>query len=236
MKKIECVCFPRSGHHVLANVLFKYFSGNIDFMEFYGDQTRVLCNKVISAGDFYYCACDAHCNNFPCIDKRTNFQKHHDYNLELGMKDGFKYILMYRDPLETLVSLYNYHLKKPYDYFFGEKVEDTSEGWEFFAKLAIEYWKGFIDKWIFEKNINDGDVLFIDYTEIIGRPFSTFFNIIRFIAPDEKVDTKLLREAIIKMNISRKSDVRKFKYYNKSFFDEIRDKVSRELLIFESGV
>ncbi len=100
-KKILNVAFPRSGHHLLEQCLRLYFR----------DQ-------------FHYCHFDHHCKQIPCTDPKTNFQKHHDYKLFLVNNPSTNYIIQYRHPIESLISLYN--LSKQ----LGKITEnDTKKDW-----------------------------------------------------------------------------------------------------------
>ncbi|MFH1358882.1 MAG: sulfotransferase domain-containing protein [archaeon] len=231
MKNVQCICFPRSGHHLVVNILFKYFSKDIDFMEVNGNKSRVYFDKIIKAGDFYYCECYAHCHEFPCSDKKTNLQKNHDYDLDLGIDKKYKYIIIYRDVIESLISIYNYYLNKPYDLFKGMKIIDNNDGWKVFAKKTTEYWKGFIRKWITENEMQTKDVLFINYEEIIKNPLSIFINLIKFIDPGKNVNLYFLKEIIDRLSIKKRSKVQNFKYYNKDFYSRIKEEVKEEYSI-----
>ncbi len=75
-KKILNIAFPRSGQYMLAKCLAMYFRGEFKYCEFYN-----------------------HCSLTPCISNETNFQKQHDFSLELPDGPGKNYIILYRHPL-----------------------------------------------------------------------------------------------------------------------------------------
>src|SRR5688572_24745728 len=63
-----CVSPPRSGHHLLTNYLFKYFSGDVTFSDLAGHETAYRAKEIIAAGPLYYCEYYNHCRRIPCID------------------------------------------------------------------------------------------------------------------------------------------------------------------------
>jgi hypothetical protein len=82
--KTECICFPRSGHHLLANVLRDYFGEEFHYCEFYTEPHLTFEN----------CAA-------------TNYQKNHDKDLLTPTEGRERYIIQIRNPLDALASLRN---------------------------------------------------------------------------------------------------------------------------------
>lgn len=78
----ECVCFPRSGHHALTDVLRTYFGDEFHYCEIYLDPP----DKHIGAGSV------------------TNFQKSHDFPLDTPIVPGRQYLVQVRNPLHALRS------------------------------------------------------------------------------------------------------------------------------------
>jgi hypothetical protein len=73
-RKIPCVSFPRSGHHLLGRCLKQYFGR-----------------------DFHYCPNVFRKAHFK--DPKTNYQKNHDFDLSLPNTRAWYYVIQYRHPL-----------------------------------------------------------------------------------------------------------------------------------------
>jgi hypothetical protein len=121
-----------------------------------------------------------------------------------------------------------YYLRNPRESdFLGIPVEDSAEGWKFFALKIMIFWKGFVKKWIAENNPKNS--LVISYEEILQSPFSTFVNILKLLEPNKKIDSVFLKEILSKESISNKSHLKDFKYFNKRFFAELEKTVADEM-------
>lgn len=122
MRKIQCVTFPRSGHHLLVNMLFKYFSKDVKYPEILGGETHGKGKEIIRAGNIYYCEFYAHCLTSFCTDPKTNFQKNHDAD-DLSLKNpDYYYIIQFRNPMHAITSFYNFEL-------YGGWVDKPSREW-----------------------------------------------------------------------------------------------------------
>ena len=133
-EKVICVTFPRSGHHLFARILAKYFSR--DLYDGYVKKST----KHFVAGTFCYCEYYRHCKSSPCSDVKTNFQKNHDFEGSLPNTRLLKYIIQYRTPVESLISNFEFDIK-------NSKRPNEIEEWEKFASYGILYWKKFVNKW-----------------------------------------------------------------------------------------
>lgn len=79
--------FPRSGHHMMANVLSYYFGDNFKYCEWYSEPDKR-----------------------PHICPETNFTKTHDFNLQWPITNDFKYLVLIRHPIYSLAS-WRHHLE-----------------------------------------------------------------------------------------------------------------------------
>ena len=109
-----CVSPPRSGHHLLTNYLFKYFSDDPDFADLNGDDTRRRAQDIIAAGPLWYCEHYHHCRCIPCVDPRVNLMKFHDRGAR-SRRDRFSHaIVQLRNPLLSTCSFYAFrHRRAP---------------------------------------------------------------------------------------------------------------------------
>lgn len=227
MRKITCVTFPRSGHHMLINVLLKYFSGNLNYLETGGDKTETMCVDVLTAGDLQYCEFYKHCEQIPCSNPKTNFQKNHDFGLKLPQTDKDFYIVLYRHPLESIVSIYNYYLNNNISALYASNINFNKEGWLAHANKSIILWKDFVKKWVVGKWSKN--YLFMSYEEMVDFPLISFVNIINFIDPGKKIDLKLLNLAIKKLDISRRHDIKNFQYFDSNTFQNLEKMALEEI-------
>ena len=137
MKKIRCITYPKSGQHLLFESLLKYFSGDINYN---AEKRRDNDGQVIRAGEMVFCEKGLHCSDVPCSCPETNFQIMHDTHILPENDPTANYIFLYRHPLMSTFSYYNY----------GEDLDaDTCleliEG-------RINDWKRWVHKWIINNN------------------------------------------------------------------------------------
>ena len=205
MIKIQYISFPGSGHHLLVNLLTRYYGRDLSL-----SSGRYLndTSKLFTAGPFVYCECGVggHCRQIPCRDQRTTFQKYHDKKLDLKMNPSHSYIVQYRHPIHAIASLFMFSLRKHY------KVEDSERGWDRFFKKKMRYWNGFCKKWI--ENNKHPSVYFLRYEDLIENTQKKLVEILRFIDPDSEVDHDWLQRVIESAQISYRHPINQFKYYD----------------------
>jgi hypothetical protein len=228
MEKTVFITFPRSGHHLVVNVLIKYFSKNTKHREILGNQTRLYCKNTIAAGKLHYCEYYNHCQSTPCSDSKTNLQKNHDFGLNEGIDNNYRYIILYRHPLDAVVSWYRFFVEGSFlEKIFGIFINDKKESWQDFSKKAIIFWKNFIKKWLYQTHIEHK--LLMSYEEIIETPIISFINVLKFIDPDSEINLLLLKKCIEDSNIARKNDIKKAYHYDKKFFAVIEKEALNEI-------
>ena len=158
--------FPRSGQH-LTESIFIYLTEKHEVEWSY-------CN-------FYNC-----CNSVPCKEGSI-VSKNHDFDLQLPIDNDIKYIAIYRkDMIIQLEAYYRYSLhyeKKKYKY------EDLLE----FIINNREYYKGFVNKWIKNKNKN---ILKVEYYDLINNTEKVSKKIFKHFYPEVKIKN----EVFINMN------------------------------------
>lgn len=217
---IQCVSFPRSGHHLLVNLLLKYFSKNINYQNTDGPRTHEVCKNVLQAGDFRYCEFYQHCQQTPCSDLKINFQKNHDFDLKLKNVFNFKYIIQYRHALGSLVSWYMIMVEK-------EEIEDSKEAWEFFVYQKIIFWKKFTQKWVLKNK--HPNILYLSYEALLKHPQEKLEEVINFIRPETTINLKLIEKIIHTQKIRALRQLNSFKYFDPVFFKKIEKDARQEL-------
>ncbi|MBW3019667.1 sulfotransferase [Candidatus Woesearchaeota archaeon] len=207
MKKTIIVTFPRSGHHLLMNLLFKYYSKNPNL----SNLGIIECKKIIKAGNLSYCEYYQHCSKrfntlTPCPDN-PSIQKYHDnmgpnLNKKVKSLDENNIITQYRDAIPTIISFYNMWL--------GRSTKDNKDYWEQWLIKYVRLWKNWTKRWVF----NNSDYLKIDYNDLINNTESTLEKIINNIEPEHKINKELLKKVINNSDVNIKRDISKFKYYS----------------------
>lgn len=120
MNQVLSVSYPRSGHHLMVDILCKYFSGDPEFTPSAphtdGRQWFPAVGKLegwpgnvwpglLQAGDFTYCNRYAHKCGMACRD-RPNLQKIHG-NEDIG-RDRRPILLMVRTVDQTIISHFKF--------------------------------------------------------------------------------------------------------------------------------
>ena len=234
VKRCTSVSFPRSGHHLLVNCLTKYYSRNLHFENFSGNNNL---HEILEAGPLRYCEYYKHCRHNPCTDPNANFQKVHDFHLfkshhqkslnlnqdEIRIDNRRKYIIQFREnAVASIVSEYKRSLNS--GQFFKKGIEDSESFFTAFNADYFEFWKRFMDKWVLNLPKN---AIAISYESFLANPESALVDVLKFLGEPDP-DIIFLREVIEKMNISPKNDYREFKYYE-SYLDEMNQNAKTDL-------
>lgn len=133
------VSFPRSGHHALVGFMNKVSDFADNYCEFYS------CTK--HNGQTIECP-------FKNVNSRLKklgcgagkgYLKNHDFGLKLPYKKGCKYVVQYRHPFLSIKSWYEME---------SDKQKDMPE-WSQFFDEKINFWIGFIEKWVIKYGTRD---------------------------------------------------------------------------------
>lgn len=208
------VSYPRSGHHLLANMLFKYFSKNLDFQNTDGlnEYPEIIC-----AGELIYCDYYNHCKTPGCTDETVNFQKNHDLDLSLK-KEDYKYIIQYRGPVEANVSLFEFAHKK-------DLLKDgLKKEWENHSFGMTHLWVSWMIKWFDEAKKDPQNFIILTYEDLVKDTEDWLTKVVKFIDPSNEPDTLLIKEIIKKQKIRTKTrDIKEFIYYDEEFIKILKD-------------
>lgn len=144
------ISFPRSGQHLIERLLKHIYN-------YYG--------KEFSYCEYYSC-----CNKIPC-EKKCLFQKNHDLELNLNLKLGEKFLILYRkNKIYQLESYFRYKIifgtekfNSNIDYknktIFNELIK--------FIKENSKYYDGFVNKYI--KSNKFKEALIINYDDFLSK-------------------------------------------------------------------
>ena len=169
------VCFPRSGHRFLRNILSAYFGKEFKFRE----------NHQKTGYSF----------------EEANYIKDHDFgirnnNIGIQMLPKYRYLIQYRHPLESLVSYFEFFVKH-------ERVTDDRESWNLFFPQQLDYWKRFVDKWLIsvpgDMSLSMHSVV---YSKLYGDTYSSVEQVINFLTNNQSpINTKRLNNTVTRIKL-----------------------------------
>jgi hypothetical protein len=141
MQQILGKSIPRSGHHFLVRIFKGVFGARLKYCEPY----RHEC-----------------CGALPCAKAgaaELALQKSHDFHLDDDAERGDPYLVQYRDPVLSTLSLAEN--KREQDARFCEEREAL----EAFLAQKAAYYVGFAEKWLRAERAN---YVLLDYDELLG--------------------------------------------------------------------
>jgi len=192
MHRVEVISYPRSGYHLVKNLVKKYFTKEFKPTTIYSDTSNDIYNN-----------------------SSITFQKNHDLQLSSETKNSsnIRYLVMVRYPLESIVSYYKLQADK-------SGIEKSQSGWEYFALKEVDRWIKFHDKWVLgnienRHVLNYGDLIDNPYAEI--EKVIRFL-----LEDDREIDTDKISSIASSSDIGRKNNVCDVIYYNERFFDGLR--------------
>ena len=155
------VSFPRSGQHLFERIcrhIFLYYGKNFSYCEFYE-----CCRKI------------------PC-EKKSIFQKNHDFNLRLNFETNDKFIVLYRkDKIKQLESYYRFECEYKKD-FYNSQIDYTNskvfDNLIKFIKRKNKYYKSFVNKYISSNKYPNS--LIIEYDEFVTNQYEQILRIINY--------------------------------------------------------
>lgn len=219
MQGVNCryvagVSWPRSGHHMLVNVLAAYFGQAFRHCEFH---TPPNC-----------------CKSFPCADPEVTFSKSHDFGLKMPMLEGVPYLIQYRAYIPSVVSEFELHVRA------GEP--NTKEHFMVFASMHHVGYRSFTKKWIDNEKAPEERLVLL-YEDLTGENKALKFSeAIAFFAPGHAVETDRLSHVLQTVTknqvdngvtayirgagVTAPRDVTAFRFYDREFFRELAEKVS----------
>ena len=160
-EKIQCISFPRSGHHLLVRCLTQMYGEHFQYCDFYN-----------------------HCRKTPCRNAKTNFQKNHDFKLNLSFPETQRCLIQYRHPIESISSWFELALTEP-NLWERVTLRDNQNSWETFFNNKLSYWKQFIEKWVLQPDAKRQ--MLVPYHLLVQNPVKQLTQIAEFIWPSVSV-------------------------------------------------
>jgi hypothetical protein len=201
MKRVQCVSLPRSGHHLLVDILADYIGDEFVYADSYGVRD-VHGNKTAIAG------LPRTLSTCP----EANYEKTHDFDLDVDLypADNRVFIVQYREPVAAIVS----------HYLFGTNGEPGDrKTWEEFARIRAVYFHKFKEKWIDGSEYINLPVTKVPYERLVTMPVFSVSEILDFMGCE--VDEKKVRECCTKHPIKLTHAADNFAHYDYGFYREI---------------
>jgi len=147
-------------------------------------------------------------------------------DLKLANDPKRNYIILYRHPLEAITSLYEWYID-------SKKLlaEESRETWIKFLGEKIDYWKGFVGKWVIH-NTNP-NTYYLPYHEFMSDPVERLTQVIKFINPACPIDLPLVKKIVDSHNMRLWRDIRQFRYFDEDTFKKSENSAKREIDMLE---
>lgn len=193
--------YPRSGHGGSVRILGQYFGSD----------------------KFFHVDCHENHEVVPNLLRNTNCHKTHDLMLNVSQAiPNITYMVRIRTPLESIVSWFLLNLRKK---IWGD-VTKTEEDFMLFAERRINFWKQFVERWVFSPEAA-GFELFC-YHDFVEDPLREMKRCVVDVYGEEFDEEKMAR-VIESRGVYPRSDIRSFEYFSDSFFRDLEDRVRPEI-------
>lgn len=204
---------PRSGHHLLANMLCEYFEERLAYCEFY---------SVWDCCGAQPCQRPLH----PLLRNRLLLQKSHDLQFADPVNRSGTYLIQYRHPIPRLQSNFDHSL-----HVLGG--EDTLERFRNFAAAETGYYIRFWQKWI-DRPPRNGIVL--TYEQLAEFPRQSLERVVSQVVPDESIDSAGIERALATLHFPSGSSpirsgavlprkMRTYRHYDDALYREVEERV-----------
>ncbi len=178
MKKIRAITFPKSGVHLLSEILIKYFSNNARLPLNLMFEPRT---EPLKAGKMIFCSKDHHCQVMPCPNSDVTYQIGHGDHVPMWKEnDGINYIFQMRNPIYSTIAMGSWN-------GCSKKRKNWTEK-EYYCELVanFKWWKLWIDKWVIG---HEGpNVLNVVYEDLVKDPMKKMQEIVKYIEPETEPD------------------------------------------------
>jgi hypothetical protein len=208
MEHIIGVSWPRSGHHLLVNLLRAYFGKGFGYCEFYSPQLDC-------------------CRSVPCARRdRIHLTKNHDFDLTLPQLEGQKYLIQYRDFIPSVVSNYELFLMSHPD------QPDTRDTFAAFAGTEFGRHRAFMRRWV-QSDFGKAQ-LQLSYEQLVTYPHDCLRLAVWWVDPGQPIDEARIErvvreipgqkvenrklEPLAGVGVHAPRDVTRFRHYDEKLF------------------
>jgi hypothetical protein len=163
---------PRSGHHLLVDLLLEYFGRDMAYCEFYGDSCcgQQPCQRA----------------SLPMLGNHFFIQKSHDLGLNDPKLEGSPYIVQYRHPIPRLQSNWDH-------FVHVQRVPDTEAAFRAFARAETDYFIRFWHRWVVD---SPAWSMALAYESLSSDPRGSVSGVVTMLEPDPVIDQEALDRAV----------------------------------------
>ena len=172
-----------------------------------------------------------------------NYQKNHDFDLQILNTTMYRYVIQYRHPLASIASWYRWELdnlaRPEHNTPVRRSVNrhlpiwnlyvrrDTGVRWRRFAVKRLRFWKAFVNKWIIENE--NPRTFYAPYEDVVMRPKSVLRDLATFLDPKSVVDEALIASVVGREKISIKHHIADFAHFDLDFFRALEGEALGEM-------
>jgi SNF2 family DNA or RNA helicase len=129
-------------------------------------------------------------------------------------------LIQYRkDPVKCLISWYK--LEVAYD-----RIPEQIDEWHKFAEQRVKYLIKWFNKWVCKEYKNS---LYVEYDNFLSEPLKSMQLIIEHLSPGQNVDLRHLNKVVDEANISYKSNIQNFIFFDQQYVDQLRKNISESI-------
>ncbi len=216
--RVQGISYPRSGYTVLSNMLLAYFGPEFRRCDRYG-----------------------HCRQTPCSDPRTLLQKDHDLRLRSPILPDVQYLVLFRNPIESIASWWEFDRSKSRRYLRLRALPagpilarlafpERRAAWRRSLRRRLQLWRRFIHKWVLDSPPENA--YFLPYHRFLAAPAECFLTAIALFRPEE-IDEARARAIVRGRHIRPRRRLSRFRYFDESRLRAAERSVAPELMRLE---
>lgn len=219
-KHILIACLPKSGSTFIANSIANIT--NFEFIQF--QSKRATNDHNIDPNILYF-----------NLNKSTITQLHLKPNIlnkDILLESNIKVVFLYRGILDSLRSFNNHILSENDQWFMFTASKDykywsAQKQFDFLIDMVLPWYINFLSSWKVELEIQDLDILEVDYDDFKNDNLSTIKKILQFYNlnySDEEIEKGLSLSYENKSNLrfNEKSNFEKYEFTENQKMDVIK--------------
>lgn len=120
----------------------------------------------------------------PGVHRKGHFMKNHDFDLDIPIRDDRVYLVQVRDPFDCFHSWHKMTIPR-------DGIPDTIEVFREISRSKLDYWSGFVRKWVFSEIPNR---MILNYRDLVNLPQQSLEKVVRLFG--EQPDPEKMANAL----------------------------------------